>query len=89
MEDDDAEKWVGEETSCFSEKRSRRVARSLWVDTELDVIMRILTVYLRKYTQSMVALLYTGESLPVLGLWVWLGGIRPTRCKLDTLEWSY
>ena len=38
MEDDDAEKWVGEETSCFREKRSRRVARSLWVGIVLDVL---------------------------------------------------
>ena len=31
--------------------------------------IRILTVYLRKYTQSMAAILYTAESLKVLGLW--------------------
>ena len=48
-------------------------------------IIRILTVRLRKYTQSMAALLYTAETLAVLDPWVWLGGIRPTRSKLDPL----
>ena len=46
-------------------------------------VIRILTVYLRKYTQSMVAILYTVESLEVLCVWAWLSVIRSMRSKLD------
>ena len=31
----------------------------------------------------MAAILYTVESLEVLGVWAWLGVIRPMRSKLD------
>ena len=37
----------------------------------------------------MAAILYTAESIAVLGLWVWLGGIQPMRNKLGPLGWSY
>ena len=49
-------------------------------------IIRILTVYMRKYYIHSPWQQYynTAESLAVLGLWACLGVIRPMRSKLDT-----
>ena len=55
----------------------------------LATVMECLEYLWYFYTQSMAGILYTAESLAVLCLWVWLGGIRPTRSKLDTFGWSY
>ena len=54
------------------------------------IVALIWPLYLRNYTQSIAVLIYsTSESPAVLGLWVWLGGIRPTRSKFDLLGCSY